>query len=157
IERIENAESSELLLAAIELAESTCVGVNGVLGTSLLNAVRTGAAPKVATRRRLPGVCTAIDHVRIAGTPVTVGILLRELASCSGVRVYDGDLFWGVVRVCSFHASSSGSSLSDLAVQLTDLTRVRGRRFGKRTAAHVLLIKGLEFEHVVADIRQMSP
>ena len=90
----------------------------------------------------------AVVEVRNAPTPAAVRSALELLSQLPSVTIHCREAWSEVMRSVAT-ATTDGCTVSD-ALQLTrNHTRVVGRRGAARVVSRPLLVKGLEYDHVV--------
>jgi len=143
----DSSTGAELALVVIGFAALCMTGVRSHLRAAeerltngFIPAPRAGAATEVA----ISALVQVADHGLEA-----VPSALRAIASLSNVRTYRHELLEETVRAIRLRRPGSERSLSDLAWDLREDARRRGRAVPSRVVSRTLLVKGLEFDHAI--------
>lgn len=143
----DSASGTELGAAVVGFATLCMTGVRSHLRTAedrlksgVVPTPRTGAANETAVQ----ALADVVEH-GLAAVPAA----LRAIASLNDVRTYRHELLDETVRAIQLRRPASGQSLSDLAWDLREDARRRGRAVPPRVVSRTLLVKGLEFDHAI--------
>ena len=155
-EDIENSNGMNRVTCVVNLARRCFTGMTLLIG--LLNRIKKGKAysPRSPDKVRL---WIAMQTVAESDDLQTVGNMMSAIESLSDKHLYKRRELWREMRrTLESHESGSGKSLRESAWTRRDHVRRNGQRvLSKRTIATPLLIKGLEFEHVLLlDAMQMG-
>jgi hypothetical protein len=101
-----------------------------------------------STKDELKPAYAAINDVRSNATPALIGTALREIAGLPGVTIHCREAWYEVTRSVSV-AHTDECSVSEALVRTRNHARVAGRRPSDRVVSRPLLVKGLEYDHVV--------
>ena len=137
-----------------KFAKSCAVGLS-VIDTPILAALRNDRSICHFKRDGFEYVLASLDDLR--RTP-SYGKLV-EVASViwrtEGVRIYRWEAWFDTIKAIE-NSCQNGSKPLDELFGLRDRLRKIGRRTSKRIASRTLLVKGLEYDHVIiADMTQM--
>lgn len=153
--RFDQAVGTDLALAPIALAASCMTKVNSHLRTArerLINGQLPTSRAGTATEGAINALCAVatdgIQHVCRA---------LDAIVALPDVRIYRHELLEETKRPLRIRPAGSGRTLEDIAWQLRDDARRRGRRVPTRVVSRTLLVKGLEFDHaLVLDANELT-
>jgi hypothetical protein len=143
----EAATGTELAHAVIVFAALCMAGVRSHLRAAEKR-LRSGALPAARAGAANEGAVRALSDVVENGLEA-VPAALREIASLRGVRTYRHELLEETVRAIRLRGPASNRSLSELAWDLREDARRRGRAVPPRVVSRTLLVKGLEFDHAI--------
>jgi hypothetical protein len=108
---------------------------------------RAGAAPAIR----------ALDSVLSSPTLLTLAAAMRDVPTSPALRLHSHEAWYDVqasIRGAITHAQGVGGLLEELA-KVREVLRYTGRRDRRRIISRTLLVKGLEYDHVIiADVNQ---
>lgn len=148
----DSATGTELAASVVGFAAVCMTGVRSHLRSAedrlesgAVPAARAGAANEAAVRAVADVVERGVDAVPTA---------LRAIASLNDVRIYRHELLEETIRAIQLRRPTSERSLSELAWDLREDARRRGRAVPPRVVSRTLLVKGLEFDHAIVLARR---
>lgn len=128
-------------LAGIDAPILTRLGRN----ESIAHYARSGIEPVVA----------ALDTLRLEPNYLQLLVAARAIVATRGPRVYRWEAWNDTCAAIAMTADNSGSAIDNLA-RVRDRLRRAGRARHARIASRTLLVKGLEYDHVIiADLNKM--
>jgi hypothetical protein len=143
-----------LALWFAEFAKSCIVGLAGVDNVVL------GRLAKVQTvshyqRAGIGGVLAALDALLANPTHEQLAAAATSVRHTPGLRVYRWEA-WNDTREAIAMTTANGEPPVDNLARVRDRLRRTGRRGENRIASRTLLVKGLEYDHVIiADLGKM--
>jgi len=145
--RFGEAQGMDLAYLTIDFAARCMTNVGSHLRTAR-DRLRNGELPTArlgsANEDCVKALCT-VANSGISG----VAKALDAISALPDVRVYRHELLDETKRALRLRTPGSESSLEDIAWQLRDDARRRGRKVPARVVSRTLLIKGLEFDHAL--------
>jgi len=144
---IDTKGGAEIAETVVEFAVKACSG----LATHIPKAKRTrlgGGQSFTTTKDELKAAYAAILEVRSDPTPTNVHAALGEIASLPGVSIHCREAWYEIVRSIAI-ATTDGCTVVDALVRTRNHARVTGRAPDGRVVSRPLLVKGLEYDHVV--------
>lgn len=136
-----------LALWLAQFAKQCLVGLGGV-DRPVLQRLERGETVAHYSRSGLEPVLAALDAVQSSPTYEAVGGAARAIRSVKGVRPYRWEAWNDSLSAIAMTAQEGDPALENLG-RLRERLRRGGRRSGSRIAATPLLVKGLEFDHVI--------
>lgn len=133
--------------ALVEFAVSATAG----LATHIPSAKRTrlgNGQTFTTTKGELKSAYAAVNGVRSNATPASIRVALREIADLPGVTIHCREAWYEVTRSVAV-AETDACSVAEALVLTRNHARVAGRRPSARVVSRPLLVKGLEYDHVV--------
>lgn len=107
------------------------------------------------TRKGIEPVLVALDQLRLRPTYTQLALAADSIRAHPGLRVYRWEA-WNDTREAIAMTSTNGEPAMDNFARVRDRLRRTGRRSENRTASRTLLVKGLEYDHVIiADLNKM--
>lgn len=108
------------------------------------------------TRKGIEPVLAALDQLRLCPTYTQLALAADIVRAQPGLRVYRWEA-WNDTREAIAMTATNGEPAMDNFSRVRDRLRRTGRRSENRTASRTLLVKGLEYDHVIiADLNKMS-
>lgn len=152
---LEEAAGTELALRTLDVAARCMTKVNATLRTARaclergqLPVEREGSATQGAVR----ALCAVVEHGvnRVADA-------LDAIEALPEVNPYRRELLGEIIRATRARSRGSDRALEDIAWQLREDARRRGRIVPTRVVSRTLLVKGLEFDHGIVLKRSELP
>ncbi len=135
-------------------AKQCMVGLAG-LDSPLLARLKQNKSITHYARSGIAGVLTAIDALRSNPTYAEVLSAMRVIQGVTALRIYRWEA-WNDTRAAIAMTVENGEPMSDNLARVRDRLRRSGRVSLKRIASRTLLVKGLEYDHVViADLERV--
>lgn len=107
------------------------------------------------TRPGIESVLAALDQLRLNPTYAQLAVAADAFRGSTNLRIYRWEAWNDTREAISMSAASGESAINNLA-RVRDRLRRTGRRSENRTASRTLLVKGLEYDHVIiADLNKM--
>ena len=144
---IHAARGPQRAAKVLEFAGICMTQVRTQLG-SIATAFEAGREPGIRVRLH-PVQREALLRVSREDSIEPVLVALDRLAELRGAIVYRRELFYEMRSTLRAAANRQDEALVDIAREVRRRTRIRGRRFPLRAVGTTLLVKGLEFDHVV--------
>lgn len=156
---VESAEGRDLLLLASKLdvgsssdkAKALTRFAGGAatgMGPARKFVARLGATQRRVHRREQP-FRAALRELAEVGTPRAALDALTSLRAVSGVRVFRRELWDELERALRMVLSGEADSVVDAVEAMRNRARHKGRHINRRAVGSTLLVKGLEFDHVL--------
>lgn len=146
-ESLEDAGGHARAAAAIDFA-AKCMTAAGPALKSARAALAKGGMPK-GRKIELARPLAALGRVADSGSLVAVAEALEAMADIPGAAIYRRELLDEGLRALRDHDPAEHASIKDAIWLVRNRTRQRGRRLARCTVGRTLLIKGLEFDHVI--------
>jgi len=106
-------------------------------------------------RAGIEDVLTAIDELRVKPTYAQLATAAQVIREVKGLRIYRWEA-WNDTREAIAMTAENGEPALDNLARVRDRLRRTGRARHNRIASRTLLVKGLEYDHVViADLNKM--
>ncbi len=138
-----------------DFAKSCVIGLSGLDGPVLGKLERRESVAHYK-RDGLEEVLVALDTLQVNPTYEQVAVTARIVRDTPGLRLYRWEA-WNDTREALLSAVETGESVLDSLARVRDRVRRAGRRSENRVASRTLLVKGLEYDHVViADLSKMT-
>ena len=135
-------------------AKECVVGLAGI-DSPILRKLQQNQSVTHYARAGLGDVLTAIDQLRLNPTYAQLGVAAKVIREATSVRVYRWEAWNDTREAIAMTAESGGPALDNLA-RIRDRLRRAGRTRHNRIASRTLLVKGLEYDHVIiADVNKM--
>jgi len=145
--KIDTKGGPEVAAATVEFAVGCTSGIPSHISAAKRRQLREGGS--FATRNpALRPAYEAVVQVRDTPTPATVGTALRLLSKLPGVTIHCREA-WNEVRRSAAMAVTDGCTVTEALERTRGHTRVAGRRPSGRVVSRPLLVKGLEYDHVI--------
>ena len=144
-------EASSGLKRADRVMEVAC---KCIVRTKPLKAFRDALRKgRLSTRSKVvqdhPELLAALEAVARDGSFSSVAEALGLIKSIHGVRLHRREVFNDMIKTCRIYDPASEPNLRKTAWKVRDAGRRYGRYLPKRLVSRALLIKGLEFDHVI--------
>ncbi|WNV75148.1 UvrD-helicase domain-containing protein [Geodermatophilus sp. DSM 44513] len=137
------------------VAKGCVIGLAGVDGPVLSRLAR-GETVSHYQREGISEVLAAFDALLTTPTYEQVAVAFAVVRNTPGLRVYRWEAWNDTREALSLTATSGEPPLDNLA-RVRDRIRRSGRRSESRIASRTLLVKGLEYDHVIiADLDKMT-
>jgi hypothetical protein len=108
------------------------------------------------TRAGIESVLAALDELRVTPTYVQLLTTAAMVRKTNGLSIYRWEAWHDTFEAIRMTAENRESAIDNLA-RVRDKLRRTGRRNANRIASRTLLVKGLEYDHVViADLSKME-
>lgn len=138
-----------------KFAKDCVVGLAGI-DAPVLKRLGEGKTVSHYRRKGISSVLAAFDALLACPTYEQVGLIAAVVQSTPGLRIYRWEA-WNDTREAILHTSEDGGDPLENLARIRDRVRRRGRRPESRIASRTLLVKGLEYDHViVADLSKMK-
>lgn len=145
--KVDEGEGSTVASAMVEFAVKCSVGIPTHISAAKRNRLLEG---KSFTTRDddLEPAYEAVVRVRDDPKPAAVRAAFELLGKLPGVSVHCREA-WNEVSRSLAVAAMDGCTVSEALQQARNHTRATGRRAAARVVARPLLVKGLEYDHVI--------
>lgn len=135
-------------------AKQCVVGLSGVDSVVLAQLAKNSQVTHYS-RKGLEPVLMALDQLRIRPTYAQLALAADAIRAHRGLRVYRWEAWNDTVEAIDMTSVNGEPALDNLS-RVRDRLRRMGRRSENRTASRTLLVKGLEYDHVIiADLNNM--
>lgn len=138
-----------------DFAKKCVIGLSGV-DAPVLKRLGRGETVSHYQRTGLTPVLAAFDALLANPTYEQVSVAAVSVQNTPGLRVYRWEA-WNDTREALMRTSLDGGEPLDNLARVRDRLRRVGRRPERRIASRTLLVKGLEYDHVIiADLNKMT-
>jgi DNA helicase-2/ATP-dependent DNA helicase PcrA len=145
---IERSEGPRRASRVVEFA-TECMTVVGTELSTIRGRLADGGLPDMKRVKKHRDVAQALIDVAQTATPLPVLAALDAIERIPQKILYRRELWREMGRALRMQARTPGTTLPDAAWKVRNRTRQAGRPVEHRTVSRTLLVKGLEFEHVV--------
>lgn len=136
-------------------AKACVVGLAGI-DAKVLGRLANGQGVAHYTRAGIESVLVALDELRESPTYAQLANTATEVRRTRALRVYRWEAWNDTLEAIAMTAEN-GDPTGDNLARVRDRLRRTGRRNENRIASRTLLVKGLEYDHVIiADISKMQ-
>lgn len=142
---IDGSEGLARALVVLDFASCCMTQVSSKL-QRIRSAFAKGRIPRV---RKNVEQLRALECVAQSGDPRSILAALHVLAGTEGAVVYRRELLSEMKRALLVYADEESSTLEEAARIVRNRTRRHGRLLPRCTVGTTLLVKGLEFDHVI--------
>ena len=140
------ASSRQRLCDVISFTKKCCNSIDSVLTAQM----KRGETTKIIRSTKFPIIAVAANDYLIASCTAKLAGLLVLIQQAPEVTVYRRDLLNRLTSVLSLHQQDRGLSLEETALLFQRSMRNTGRPIRhNKVVATTLLVKGLEFDHVI--------
>ncbi|PQM49848.1 hypothetical protein C5U48_23355 [Mycolicibacter virginiensis] len=145
--KVDTRDGAEVAQAVVEFAVGCASGIANHI--SAVKRRRLGEGKSFATRDdALKPAYEAVVEIRNAPTPGAVRTALDLLSKLPGVTIHCREA-WSEITRSVATAVTDGCTVSEALQRSRNHTRVVGRRPTAREVSRPLLVKGLEYDHVI--------
>jgi len=145
--KIDTKSGAEVAQATVKFAVDCSSGIPNHI--SAAKRERLGEGKSFTTRSEdLKPAYDAVVQMRNAPTPSTVRTALDRLSKLPGVTIHCREA-WNEIARSVATAVTDGCTVSEALQRTRSHTRVVGRRPTARVVSRPLLVKGLEYDHVI--------
>lgn len=155
---LDSAQGPERSAVLYQLVQAAVSGLtdSGTLG-GRIGTYRTGGLPSVPSGKYSVAI-SSLNEFAESGSADSGRAAMRSLVRVTGKKPFRRELLQELDRAFAYRASHPEVSMSEAAWNVRDITRRRGRRPWRLSVGRTFLIKGLEYEHVLAlDLQQLDP
>lgn len=136
-------------------AKACVVGLSG-LDAPVLRRLAKGEGVTHYTRSGIGPVLVALDQLRESPTYAQLAKAATAVRGTQGLRLYRCEA-WNDTLGAIAMTAENGEPAADNLARVRDRLRRTGRRNDSRIASRTLLVKGLEYDHVIiADVSKMQ-
>jgi hypothetical protein len=136
-------------------AKSCVVGLAGI-DAPVLGRLQAGRSVSHYQRNGLRSVLAALDALQANPSYEQLAVAATEVRHTEGIRVYRWEAWSDTREALALSAADGGPPVDSLA-RVRDRLRKSGRRPESRIASRTLLVKGLEYDHVIiANLNRMT-
>lgn len=151
-----NLEPSDYALWLAEIAKECFVGY-GKVDATVLGRLRKCTAVSSLTRPGLEQTLAVLDGVLAAPTLDALATAMRRLKAAKEARLHSHEAWGDVAAAIDLCADDAERELVAELAKLRERVRHGGRRPQRRVVSRTVLIKGLEFDHVIiANLERIS-
>lgn len=134
--------------AVIDFAKTCMTQVGTELG-SLLSQFNRGRLPQASRYKKHPDVVDALLKIASDDRLDTISHAMHLIGGMPEVVIYRRELWNEMGRAIKVYSDGKCTTLWDAAWDVRNRVRQQGRSLDHRTVSRTLLVKGLEFDHVV--------
>jgi superfamily I DNA/RNA helicase len=146
--RLQGVSGPEMVRAVLDTAEACMTRASTVL-QPVSRALEAGRPIASVRQQNWRPAVHALARLEETADLADVAGALRAMSGESGVVVFRRELFLELLRAIGAYARGGHATLEEAAWWIRNLTRATGRRMETRTVSRTLLVKGLEFDHVI--------
>ena len=147
VAKLEEAHGHELALATLRVASTCMTRVNKTFDAAIKRLAK-GERPVARSGRPLEAAVAALCAV-VDGGVADVADAIEAIEAVLPTPPHRVELLRDVKKAIRSRVAGSDRSLKDIAWDLRDETRRRGREVPPRIVSRTLLVKGLEFDHAI--------
>lgn len=144
---IDTKPGAQVAKAVVEFAVNATAGLATHIPSAKRNRLGSGQT-FTTTKDELKSAYAAINHVRSNVTPTAIRAALRAIAALPGVTIHCREAWYEVTRSVAA-AETDECTVAEALVRTRNHARIAGRRPSDRVVSRPLLVKGLEYDHVV--------
>lgn len=138
-----------------QFAKECVVGLSGVDST-VLNRLSNNRNLLGIARDGIQPIIDALEHLRSNPTYEQIALAAQTIRGHKSLKIYRWEAWTDTLQAIAMCSQNESSAVENLT-QIRERLRRQGRRKHSRVASRTLLVKGLEYDHVViADLAQMS-
>jgi AAA domain len=145
--KIDTRGGAEVAHATVEFAVDCSSGIPNHISAAKRKQLGEGKSFTTKSEDLKP-VYDAVVQIRDAPTPSTVRTALDLLSKLPGVTIHCREA-WNEIARSVATAGTDGCTVSEALQRTRSHTRVIGRRPAARVVSRPLLVKGLEYDHVI--------
>lgn len=154
LERLPHEGDRQLARWFAVFAKSCFVGLSGI-DAPVLKRLQQGLGIIHYKRPGLEAVISVLDRLQQNPTYNELAFAVKEISIIKGLRIYRWEAWKDTCEAIAMTLENSEPVVYNLA-RVRDRLRQSGRRDSTRVASRTLLVKGLEYDHVViADLSKM--
>lgn len=146
--RLDEAAPSQRPAILLDFARQCLTAVPAVVRT-LQACAESSRAPPKKTSSAYPGLCGSLKEVAEQDSLAASATVLDEIANLPDARLHRKELFFELRKTAINYRPGEDESLQMTAWRIRESARRTGRRLPKRLVSRTVLIKGLEFDHVL--------
>lgn len=146
---VDSGTNSEISAGVREYAVSCAFGVARLLPAATTRTLSSGRPLDESSFPEATNICRLLNRLLIDSCPENIIDALVAIGSAQGVRLYRREAWFGVLEALRMASVSSDLSLLEAVTAIRQRISHVGRRPESRIVGRPLLIKGLEFDHVV--------
>lgn len=146
--RLETAKPNEYACWLASLAKKCFTGYSK-LDQTVLSRLNKGKTVSSLTRPGLERTLTALDGVLADPTLSTLAASMREMRSAKEAQLHSREAWNDLTTALEHCSSGADSSPTTELARVRDRLRHGGRRTSTRVVSRTVLIKGLEYDHVI--------
>lgn len=155
LRQIPDDGNPDLAVWLARFAKECAIGLGGI-DAPILTKLARGEPVGHYLRNGLESILGELDHLSASPTYAQLDIVARAIELTSAVRIYRWEAWKDTLESIRLSTENGERPVDNLA-RVRDRLRRRGRRSLNRVASRTLLVKGLEYDHVViADLEKMN-
>lgn len=147
LQRIDNGHPDSWAGSLAEFAKSCFAGLSSI-DQPVLAAVAAGRRSSRLSRPGLEPALQALDDLRAAPTHEQLSASMGSIGTVPSIRLFKAEA-WLDVRKAIDRSIVSGTTTVAALARVRDSVRHEGRRPAKRVVSRTVLVKGLEYDHVI--------
>lgn len=145
----------DLALWLARFTKACTIGYADLDATVLGRLERNQSLSGLARAEIQPAV-EALERLRVTPTYAELGLVAQELSAVSAIKIYRWEAWNDTLQAIRMSAENAETPLENLG-RVRERLRRQGRRSHARIASRTLLVKGLEYDHVIiADLSQFT-
>ncbi|WP_425308932.1 UvrD-helicase domain-containing protein [Ammonicoccus fulvus] len=145
--KIDAGEAASVAFDIVEFAIKCSIGLAAHIPSEKRKRLLEGKS-FTTTKEALKSAYEALTRVRDTPTPDAVLRAFHLLGKLSGVRIHCREA-WNEVSRSLASAAAEGCTVTEALLQARNRTRATGRAAAARVVSRPLLVKGLEYDHVI--------
>jgi hypothetical protein len=148
LDSIDNAQSSDYAYLLAKFAKECFSGASR-LDRALLDKLKSGHTVSYLKRDGLEAVQAALDELVLDPSLTGISVAMSSIAVAPGLRVFKREAWFDTRKAIDDATVGDGVTAVDALGRIRDALRHSGRRPAKRVVSRTLLVKGLEYDHVI--------
>jgi len=138
----------DLAVKVIEFAKRCATGIPNILPKRAIDRLREGSLPSTRNPSLVP-LFTSLASLISESRPKNIATTLVTIMQSPGVEIYCYEAYTEVLQALERTDIDPTISLAEAITRSRNKLRNKGRVLENRVASRPLLIKGLEFDHVI--------
>jgi hypothetical protein len=146
---IDTREAPKIASGAVQFAVNCATGVADKFASSARRRLADGNAVAMPSKPELRIQCETINGLLTDPSPQNVRTALLSLEQLAGFRPYCREAWREVLTALQHAALEPDLTVRAAVTRQRNHTRIVGRRAERRVVSRPLLVKGLEYDHVI--------
>lgn len=145
--KIDSAPTNQYAALVVGFAKSCFIGLSG-FNAKVIEKLETGKTVGHLTRAGLQGPLRALDSLIASPTLDALAETMKAIEAASGPKLFKREAWIDVRKSIEASSVSALPTVTSLA-RIRDALRHSGRFLSKRVVSRTVLVKGLEYDHVI--------
>ena len=146
---VDSRNGTTVAKGLFDFTNESAIGLSQLINISDLLRVLAGQPLVVGQRAECTEQIRFINEVLDTPTPLNVYSAMISLAKLPGFRIYRNEAWDGVLKALQLATASPDFTVRRAVIEIRNNIRYRGRAPEPRIVSRTLLIKGLEYDHIV--------